>query len=626
MIANLQQIFNTFRTGVLVETAERTVQMVNQQFLDIFSIPVPADEMTGFDCKQAAEQVKELFKDPELFVADIIEIIADGKEHKSEVAFADGRYFIRKYSPIYNADGELCCHVWEYEDITTLKRKEEELLEQKEFFHKILNELPADIAIFSKGHRYMYLNKTAVKNEDVRQWMIGKDDYEYCEAKGLDTSIADARRAKFNEAKETRKSVSWVDELQTKEGKTNYVLRIFYPYINHSNEIEFVIGYGVNINKQKESEQIIAKQKERFSSLVNTLNDGVFQMTFGGNIQFYNSSFLKMMQLGDRNIHGQYQREVMRHVYADDKKHLYLAFNKLQETHEPQTGTFRVLDAKGKTSFIEYYIWYRHTQTDGHIAAGRLTDVTEREQQAHNMQRLIDKEKELNNLKSHFIHITSHELRTPLSVIMSSAEILEMVQAEGSIDMVDTAGMTTGIVKEVNRITSILDELLMIGRIENGRIKFAPSFVPLHSYIDEIAKDHFMPYTDGRGLHIDIQEGIEEVFIDTSLMRHAINNLVSNAFKYSPMAEAPELSIYIENKELHFAVRDHGIGIPQHELDNLFNSFYRASNVGNISGTGIGLMVVEHVVKTHNGRITVASKQGEGSVFTMSVPLKTNRR
>lgn len=116
------------------------------------------------------------------------------------------------------------------------------------------------------------------------------------------------------------------------------------------------------------------------------------------------------------------------------------------------------------------------------------------------------------------------------------------------------------------------------------------------------------------------------MFIDTSLMRHAINNLVSNAFKYSPMAEAPELSIYIENKELHFAVRDHGIGIPQHELDNLFNSFYRASNVGNISGTGIGLMVVEHVVKTHNGRIAVASKQGEGSVFTMSVPLKTNRR
>ncbi|MCB0697954.1 MAG: sensor histidine kinase, partial [Chitinophagaceae bacterium] len=127
---------------------------------------------------------------------------------------------------------------------------------------------------------------------------------------------------------------------------------------------------------------------------------------------------------------------------------------------------------------------------------------------------------------------------------------------------------------------------------------------------------------DGRNLQIHIDKEVQAAFFDKSLMRHAINNLVGNAFKYSPGKEAPELSIHEQNDNLVIEVKDHGIGIPQEELDNLFTSFYRASNVGNISGTGIGLMVVEHVAKTHNGTITVTSKQTEGSVFTMQIPLK----
>lgn len=625
-IKNLQPVFNTFTTGILVECASRKVQIVNQRFLDIFGIPATPQQMVGYDCAEAAKQAMNLVKEPELFVADVLDIIAAGKEQKDQIAFADGRYFTRSYHPVFEED-KLCCHVWNYEEVTSLKDKEQELLNQKEFFHKVLDELPADIAIFSPGHRYIYLNKTAVKNEGIRKWMIGKDDYEYCEMRGLDMAIADRRRALFEEAKEMRSAKTWVDEHVGADGIVNYVLRIYYPYINQHDELEFVIGYGVNINQQKRDEHLIEQEKERFRTLISTLNDGVFQMTFDGHIQLYNESFSKVMGLGDWEIPDQYQPEVMVNVHADDKPLLYQAFNTLLETQQPQQGIFRVLHPHtGDISFIEYYIWHRHTATDGDLAAGRLSDVTEREQRQQHMQELITKEKELNNLKSHFIHITSHELRTPLSVIMSSAEILDMYDANDSevAEMVDTRYMTNGIVREVNRITDILDELLMVGRIESGKIKFEPVQTNAAAYIQKIAEELFMPCNDGRMLTVSIDEGINDIYIDKSLMRHAIVNLVNNAFKYSPGTKSPELSMRREADQLMIAVRDYGIGIPQQDIDNLFSSFYRASNVGNISGTGIGLMVVEHVVKTHNGTISINSKQGEGSVFTVSIPTMHN--
>lgn len=618
----MQQVFNTFSNGVLVEDADRKILMVNKPFLDLFGVPADPEDMVGYDCSNAAEQSKDLFKDPGQFIEDVSRIPIEGKEQEDLVELVDGRFFLRKYSPIYE-DGMLTCHVWHYEEKTSLKQKDEEMLAQKEFFKTILNEIPADIAIFSPKHKYLYLNKLAIKNEGIRNWLIGKDDYEYCAMRGLDTRLADERRAKFNECKRTRQSVSWVDELTDREGNPDYVLRIFYPYINSKDELEFVIGYGVNITKQKEHELILAQEKERFSTLIGTLNDGVFQMTFDGRIQLYNQSFLKAMGLHER-LPEQYSREVMRNVFAEDKSKLYAAYERLQKTHKPQQGTFRVKHPlSGDTKYIEYYIWYRHTQSDGDVGAGRLSDVTERVMREEQMQTLINKEKELNNMKSHFIHITSHELRTPLSVILSSAEILDMINGddEQAAKMLDASSMTNNIVREVNRITTILNELLLVGRIESGQAKYEPEVVNLPKYIKQVAAELFQPYKDDRIVQLDIADDVCEAYLDASLMRYAIINLLSNAFKYSKGKEVPQLSVFIKSGKLHMRVKDHGIGIPKQDLPKLFNSFYRASNVGNISGTGIGLMVVQHVAKVHKGNIDINSKQGEGSVITLTIPL-----
>jgi signal transduction histidine kinase len=130
-----------------------------------------------------------------------------------------------------------------------------------------------------------------------------------------------------------------------------------------------------------------------------------------------------------------------------------------------------------------------------------------------------------------------------------------------------------------------------------------------------------MPYTDGRNLDIEISCTVDCACFDAALMRHAVINLANNAFKYSVGNVPPKLTVFNTDGLLNIVVKDYGIGIPSVDKEKIFNSFYRASNVGNISGTGIGLMLVDYAVKTHKGNIEVHSSINEGSEYTIQIPL-----
>lgn len=621
---NLRHIFNAFNFGILVENSDRIIINANKRFLDIFGIPGNPEILEGLYCPDTAAQAKVFFRDQDKFLNDIYTIPLLKKAQEEVIEAADGRCFLRKYVPIIE-DEVVVHHIWTYEDVSLLMDKQKELKTQQAFYSTVLNEIPADIAIFSPEHRYLFVNKMGIKNPEIREWIIGKDDYEYCAYRGFPKEIADQRRAKFNQAKSSRTSVQWVDEIQDRlTGKTNYILRIFYPYINEQDELELVIGYGININYQKENEMRLVKQKERMQRLVGTLNEGVFQLAFDGKVVFYNDAFLRIMNIGSEVIPEEYSAEIMRSVHPQDIDSLYVAYERLKETCEPFEGDFRIVDAHGNIkSYINYLIWHASIPDFGDTVIGRLQDVTTHVVHEQKMQTIIEKEKELNNLKSHFIHITSHELRTPLAVILSSAEILDMGMKPENYERtqsIDMTGFTTGIIREVNRITEILNEMMVVGKIEKGNMKFRAEPTNIRNYIQTIADELYSPYSDGRVLQIDIADDVEDITIDAALMRHAIVNLVNNAFKFSTGKQAPLLRVISTINSICIQVQDYGIGIPKNEINMLFNSFFRASNVGNISGTGIGLMVVDHVMKLHNGSVDVMGGHGTGAMFTLSIP------
>jgi len=154
---------------------------------------------------------------------------------------------------IVNAEGKNEIIRGTIQDVTLRKKIEEEILKQKQFTEDILNNIPADIAVFDKNHNYLYLNPKAVSDRNLRDWMIGKNDFDYCKLKGTSTKLATRRRVFFNEAIDTKISRDWVDEHVTNTGETNFIFRRFYPYFE-KDELQFVIGYGIDITSRRKTE------------------------------------------------------------------------------------------------------------------------------------------------------------------------------------------------------------------------------------------------------------------------------------------------------------------------------------------------------------------------------------
>jgi len=258
----------------------------------------------------------------------------------------------------------------------------------------------------------------------------------------------------------------------------------------------------------------------------------------------------------------------------------------------------------------------------GDLARGSIwinVDVTERRRAEQEILRTLEKEKELNELKSRFVAMTSHEFRTPLATILSSAELLE--QYGPRLPAGEQQALHQSIRAGVERMTRMLENVLIIGRSEAQMLEFQPVPTDLAGFCGRLAEE--MKLAAGRGHSLDYSfEGARRtVSVDEKLLRHVLVNLISNAFKYSPPDGTVRFRVSLADAEAAFEVADRGIGIPPEDQPRLFETFHRARNVGNISGTGLGLAIVKKSLELHGGTIRFDSAPGRGTQFRVTIPL-----
>jgi len=243
-------------------------------------------------------------------------------------------------------------------------------------------------------------------------------------------------------------------------------------------------------------------------------------------------------------------------------------------------------------------------------------DITERKQAEQEIRDALERQKELNELRSRFVAMTSHEFRTPLATILSSAELLkyygERLPENEKIEVIQS------IESSVQRMTRMLDRVLLIGKVEAQMLEFNPQPVNLVALCMALVDEARTQLPDSPcAVRTEFADGVGTGFYDEKLLGHIFGNLLSNAIKYSPHGGEVGFRVYRHAQETVFEVTDQGIGIPKDEIPHLFESFHRSSNVGNIQGTGLGLAIVKNSVDLHGGRIEVRSEQGVGTCFTV---------
>lgn len=277
--------------------------------------------------------------------------------------------------------------------------------------------------------------------------------------------------------------------------------------------------------------------------------------------------------------------------------------------HEEEQYTYI---RKNGTSFPVILTITTIRNNEGEITGfmGIAIDITDRKKVEEKLLESLKKEKELSELKSRFVSMASHEFRTPLSTVLSSAYLIEKYTT--TEDQLKREKHLQRIITSVNMLTDILNDFLSVGKIEEGKIQVRPSYFNIRELIVALAAD--MKNTLKKQQKIKYHhEGKEEVFLDTTLLKHIIMNLVSNASKFSAEGKPVEINTITNKTSLLLSVKDQGIGIAKEDQKHLMERFFRGANAGNIQGTGLGLHIVSKYAELMDGTVKCKSELEKGT-------------
>ncbi len=396
----------------------------------------------------------------------------------------------------------------------------------------------------------------------------------------------------------------------------------YSPLKNKDDETVGVIGVASDITKQHRSQENLAASEARFRSLTESTLAGVYVIQ-DAQFVYVNPALARMTGYTREEIVGKLGPLDVFH--PDDR-----ALTADQVSTRTERGTpaayynLRLVHKNG--SIIPCEVMSTRADFQGRPAfIGTLLDTTERRKaeearlESQQLQIALEKEQELNALKNRFISMASHEYRTPLATIHMASETLHNYWSRMDEEQRERRFVT--ILDQVGRMKSLIDGVLMIGRLESDRVEFSPTALDLNEFCQTIVDELRDIYGETHNLAYSHVGDCPNVQADEKLMRQVITNLLTNAVKYSPDGGTVRINLSCNDREAALSVADEGIGIPEADQVRLYETFHRAANVGRISGTGLGLAITKQAIELHEGTIDFESKVDVGTTFTVHLPL-----
>jgi PAS domain S-box-containing protein len=512
------------------------------------------------------------------------------------------------------ADGEE--EVWAFtEEVTKRKQAEQALRKSEEKFKQLYERAPLGISQISWEGKFLQVNEAFARivgrslEECLKltYWDFTPREYEAQELAVLEAVKRDGHFGPFEK-----------EYIHADGHRVPIVLHAVL--IRAPDGEEQLWGIVEDVTKRKQAEQALRESERSYRALFESSSQGVMLNDEKEFLQV-NAAAARMLGYRPEDFVGKHPRDFAAPIQPDGEPSDRTAARHINDCLREGQTRFEWVTRRADGTDVTLDVLLTCIEMGGRkVIQAMVTDISERKRAEEELKRALEHERELSQLKSSFVSMVSHEFRTPLGIIQSSAEILDDYLDQ--LEPVERREQLLSIIKNSRRMAGLMEEVLVLGRLDAGRMHFQPGPLDPAALCRRLV-DEVLSTTDAQCPVEFSTSGLpEEASLDERLLRHILLNLLTNAVKYSEPDQHVVFNARSEAGSIKFIVEDHGIGIPEDAQEQLFEAFQRGSNVGNRHGSGLGLVIVKRCVDLHGGTIEIQSRVGVGTTVTVALPAK----
>lgn len=650
-----ESLFHHASIGIVITGSDGEIVSVNPHALRLFQYEMP--ELAG---KNINALIPERFHAAHLqhhqqYLANPVttsmcrgrEVLAIKKDRTEFAAEIQLAHFKHKGNPITAAF---------ITDISDRKNAEDRLVEKEQHMRLFIAHTAAAIAMFDEEMRYMMVSNRWLKDYNLEgRDLTGISQYD------LFPDISPQWKDLYKRGLAGEELHCEEDFFYRSDGAINWIRWELYPWFRSDQSVGGIIIFTEDITERKQgqlkllqlnqeleqrvaektatlnetlqkleaSEKALKKHAEYQDLLFNNIAAIIISIDADGIIKTMNKQAEKELGYTQAELAGKFTPL----IFHDPDSVQQAAEKKAKQTGRKVVPDFHIFldQLKAGKSYEEERMFMRKngTRFPVRVSANALLDeqnrfiggvavarnIEDQKKQEKQLLESLSHERELNELKSRFITMASHEFRTPLSTVLSSAYLIEKYTAQE--DQHKRQKHLQRIVTSVNMLSDILNDFLSVGKIEEGRIQVRPAWFSIREEISSLAAQLKNNLKKNQKILYQ-HSGADQVYLDPSMLRHIVMNLVSNASKFSPEGRAIDIRTVCEKNTVTLSVKDKGIGIPKEDQKHLMERFFRAGNVTNIQGTGLGLHIVAKYAELMNGTVQCISELEKGTEFIIT--------
>lgn len=500
-------------------------------------------------------------------------------------------------------------------EIAERKRVEKEVRKLQRFYEKILDNLPVQMGVFDVEGHYLYVNPAGIQNDDLRQWIIGKTDLDWIRNRNDSDSIATRRMEAQKRCIQEKRIITFEEQLKGADSQTRHILRHYSPITDSQGEVTNVIGYALDITANRKAERALRENEAKYRNLFNHSIDGIILHDVRGRICEVNQTALQLFGF-------------TRQAFLEKK---------IYDLLSPEAVTFATTEFEKVDQYthVDFEIQFVKANAETFLGEVSVTlfslggeqlvqtivrDITQRRQMEKELARAQRME-----AAGQVAGQIAHDFNNLLSPLAAYPTLIreDLPPGHTSRKLLDEIEFGA------NRIAEINQQLLALGR----RGHYSTEAIDLNELLQKVVKTQNLP--DRINVRYGFATDLLLIEGGVAQLSRVLVNLIGNAVDAMPGTGTLTLrteNVYLEKpvqgyetvqsgEYVRLEISDTGCGIPADMMDKIFDPFFTTKKMDKVRGSGLGLSVVESIVRDHNGYITIASVEGKGSTFSVYLPV-----